>query len=108
MEMALAGALAERGALGHSLNQSYAGDMGLWAHGAGVQGNNQATVQAALGAPLSEVIEATKQWLDDAYPRIKDVANAFTGKSGSTIQVIDYDSGPWSLTYDEVVALASE
>ena len=75
MEFVLAGMTAEEGALGHTLEHSWAGDLNLWRIGMGlVEADVLDDAKAALGAPMQTVRADTQRWAVIRFPAIRAVA----------------------------------
>jgi hypothetical protein len=107
LEFALAGALAEVGTLGHHVTGSFLGDLRVWHQGAGpTSPQSREDLEAAAGVTLQDARARTEAWLRDAYPRIRRIMAALAGiDAEQSLAVVSFDSGPWSLTRDEVSAL---
>ncbi|MFZ1374347.1 hypothetical protein [Nostocoides sp.] len=108
-EMVLAGSLAEREALGHWLPEGYAGDLRIFRLGAGLlEATAQEALEQLLGKSIRDVIESVKNWIVAEYRRIRVVVEALAGVSSGTQPTrLDYASGPWSLSYAQVVELVT-
>jgi len=107
--MVLAGSLAEEGVYQHHLAEGFRGDLRIWRLGAGLtDGQTQVSIEKVLGCSIADVQASTRVWLVEALPRIRRVVVALAGvDQKATLSVIDYGTGPWSLTYDEVRELIS-
>lgn len=115
-EMCVAGYLAEDAAFQHHLANSWSGDAKML--GVALRGDSEApesrdeAMSAAvdrMGAPMAEILQSTREWIVEAFPRIRAVAQGLSGQGISTLSktLIEYNTGPWSLTYDEVVDIAA-
>ena len=109
LEMVLAGFLAEEGVYQHHISEGYRGDLRIWRLGAGLaNGQTKTSIEEVLGCSMADLLASTRTWLVEAFPRIRRVAVALAGADeNSVLAVIDYGTGPWSMTYDEVRALIS-
>lgn len=106
-EMMIAGKVIEEGAFGHHLEGSWHGDMALWCHGMGIAKPSTPAVEEALGTSIAGVEVAVGAHLSTQYSRAVAIVSAMTGvPPGSAPTLLSYDTGPWSMDHDEVVAVA--
>lgn len=108
LEMVLAGKVAEDGALGHHLEGSWLGDLRLWFIGSELEERTFAAIADMVGKPVAEVERDVWGHLSEQFSRVRAVMEALAGTAvTSTPQLLSYDDGPWSMTYDQVVAVLS-
>jgi hypothetical protein len=94
MRFALAGALAEIGAFGHSLDGSHEGDIRYWRIGAGLlEAQTAESFDRVLGKPFREVELDTQRWLSDNYKAIRAVTIALARVTDGTLQTLDIEGG---------------
>ena len=107
LEFVLAGSLAEKGSLGHCLKEGWAGDLRIWRLGVGATGSlTPELFERYAGVTRVEVRQRTEAWIRQAYPRIKVLLRALAGmEDGRNAALVDFGTGPWVLTYDEVQTL---
>ena len=87
----LAGALAEKGGFGHTLDNSYSSDLNLWRNFAGlVEAQTVDSLAEILGCSLGEIYRSTQELL---------VAH---GAEVSAVARVLGTSDEWTLTYGEV------
>ena len=108
LEYVLAGSEAEKLVYGHHLQDSYQGDLMVFAEGFDATGRDTSGgFDTMVGMTLEEAQQRSRAWVAEAFPRIRSVALALAGMdSSATSALIDDDAGPWSLTYDEVREIA--
>jgi hypothetical protein len=109
LEMVLAGKVVEDGALGHHLEGGYAGDLRVWLAGSGLERPDKEAIESLLGTSVAQVEEDVRIHLTAEYPRVRRLTAALSGQEPSSRpRLLSYDEGPWSMTYDEVVAVLSD